>query len=208
MRLEIVDARGETVRSYATDAPEEKPRARQYFTDRYIRPQGPPPSTPGHHRYVWDLRYPRPPADQYEYTISAVAGEDAPLEPRGPLALPGRYTVRLTVDGASQEQPLVVSMDPRVSADPTVLSDTLALQRDVVAAMRASYDALVKVRGVRKSIAEAREKAAAGGGAALKSLEEADARAKHIESGERTGRRAAAAPAEDSRARTGVSARS
>jgi len=132
---------------------------------------------------VWDLRYTRPPADQYDYTISAVAGEDAPLEPRGPLALPGRYTVRLTVDGASQEQPLVVSMDPRVSADPTVLSDTHALQRDVVAAMSASYDALVKVRGLRKSIAESREKAAAGG-AALKSLDDADARARHIESGD------------------------
>jgi len=184
VRIEILDARGETVRSYATDAPEEKPRARQYFTDRYIHPQGPPPSTPGHHRYVWDLRYTRPPADQYDYTISAVAGEDAPLEPRGPLVLPGGYKVRLTVDGASQEQPLVVSMDPRVSVAPAVLSETQALQREVVAAMRASYDALVKVRGLRKSIAEAREKAAAGGGAALKSLDDADARARHIESGD------------------------
>jgi len=81
-------------------------------------------------------------------------------------------------------KPLAVSMDPRVSVAPAVLSDTHTLQRDVVAAMRASYDTLVKVRGLRKSIAEAREKAAAGGGAALKSLDDADARARHVESGD------------------------
>ena len=44
---------------------------------------------PGHHRFVWDLRYERPRADRYEYMIAAVFGEDTPLEPRGPLVAAG-----------------------------------------------------------------------------------------------------------------------
>ena len=31
-----------------------------------------------------------------------------------PLALPGKYTVKLTVNGQSHSQPLVLKMDPRV----------------------------------------------------------------------------------------------
>jgi hypothetical protein len=178
VKLEILDAKGGVVRAYSSDAPEPAPKARQYFTDRYIRPQGPPPTTAGHHRWVWDLRYPRPAAEQYEYMISAVAGQDAPVAPRGPLALPGRYTVRLTVDGATQEQPLELTMDPRSKVDAAVLADTLALQRDVSAAMGASYDALVEVRAVRKSIAASKEKAGSRG------LADADAKAKTIESGD------------------------
>ncbi|HEX4438895.1 MAG TPA: hypothetical protein VH854_02425 [Thermoanaerobaculia bacterium] len=184
VRLEILDAKKEVVRSYSSDAPEPAPKARQYFTDRYIHPQGPPPTAAGHHRYLWDLRYPRPASDQYEYVIAAIAGENTPVDPRGPLALPGRYTVRLTVDGASQEQPLEITMDPRVKVDAGVLASALELQRQVSATMTASYDALAKVRGLRKSIAAAKEKAAAG---AKQALDDVDARAKRIESGEAGG---------------------
>jgi hypothetical protein len=34
--------------------------------------------------------------------------------PHGPLALPGTYTVKLLVDGATYTQTLVVHNDPRV----------------------------------------------------------------------------------------------
>ena len=182
VRLEILDAKGGVVRAFSSDAPEPRPKARQYFTDLYLRPPVALPASAGHHRWVWDLRYPRPAAEQYEFTISALPREDAPIVPRGPLALPGRYTVRLTVDGAAQEQPLVLAMDPRVTVDASVLADTLAVQRDVAAAMNASYDALAKVRGLRKAIVAARAKAGAGGPQA-KALEDADERAKKLESG-------------------------
>jgi len=36
--------------------------------------------------------------------------KDTPREPRGPWVPPGSYTVRLVVDGRSQEQPLQVRM--------------------------------------------------------------------------------------------------
>ncbi|HSB35899.1 MAG TPA: hypothetical protein VLH41_03430, partial [Thermoanaerobaculia bacterium] len=132
--------------------PPEKVEARRYFTDLYIHPPAPPSTEAGHHRFVWDLRYPRPRADRYDYMISAIAGEDTPVAPRGPLAVPGRYTVRLIVDGATQEQPLVVTPDPRVKAAPEVLVERLAFEKTVVAAMGESYDALVRVRALHKKL--------------------------------------------------------
>ena len=84
--------------------------------------------------------------------ISAIAGEDTPIAPRGPLAAPGRYTVRLTVDGAVQEQPLVLTPDPRVKSTPGAFAERLAFESNVVAAMNESYEALARVRVLRKKL--------------------------------------------------------
>jgi photosystem II stability/assembly factor-like uncharacterized protein len=61
---------------------------------------------PGLNRFVWDLRYP-----------GAEGGG------RGPMAVPGRYTVRLRTTTETQEAPLEVRIDPRVAADGTTLAD-------------------------------------------------------------------------------------
>jgi photosystem II stability/assembly factor-like uncharacterized protein len=147
VRLEILDAKGQLVRAFRSDDPPENLPARRYFTDLYIHPPAPPSTAAGHHRFVWDLRYPRPRSRRYDYMISAVAGENAPIEPRGPLASPGRYTVRLMVDGAVHEQPLILTMDPRVKVQPEVLAAQLSLQLQLAAAMNESYAALEKARG-------------------------------------------------------------
>ena len=152
VRLEILDEKGATVRAWASSDPPEKVEARRYFTDLYIHPPSPPSGEPGHHRFVWDLRYPRPRSDKSDYMISAIAGEDTPIAPRGPLAAPGRYAVRLTVDGAVQEQPLVLTPDPRVKSTPGIFAERLAFESNVVAAMNESYEALARVRVLRKKL--------------------------------------------------------
>ena len=144
VRREILDARGAVVRAFASDDPPESLNARRYFTDLYVHPPAPPSTAAGHHRFVWDLRYPRPKAERYDYMISAVAGENTPAEPRGPLALPGRYSVRLTVDGAVEEQPLALVMDPRVNVEAKALEAQHALQRKLAAAMEESFAAMEK----------------------------------------------------------------
>ena len=86
-------------------------------TPRYwIRPTQVLSAAPGFHRFVWDLHYAPPAgtsAQPGQYPISATP-HDTPREPRGPWALPGSYTVRLTVGGKSYTQPLTIKMDPRV----------------------------------------------------------------------------------------------
>jgi photosystem II stability/assembly factor-like uncharacterized protein len=184
VKIEILDDRGRTVRTFSSDDPPEKLHARRYFTDLYVHPPAPPSVETGHHRIQWDMRYPRPRADRYEYSISAVAGEDTPVEPRGPLALPGRYTVRLTVDGRAEEKPLTLTMDPRVKVTDAALAERLAFEQQVGATMGESYDALQSVRVLRKDLAERRAKAS---GAAADALRDADAAAKKVESGEGRG---------------------
>ena len=78
------------------------------------------------HRWVWDLRYAAPVTTTRGYPISAVPMA-TPRGPEGPLALPGNYLVRLTVDGRRFEAPLTVKADPRVQLPPEALADQLHL---------------------------------------------------------------------------------
>jgi photosystem II stability/assembly factor-like uncharacterized protein len=55
----------------------------------------------GLNRFVWDMRYPLP---------TTVTGRGP--TPIQPIAKPGRYTARLTVDGVSQSQEFRLSMNP------------------------------------------------------------------------------------------------
>src|SRR5258708_39108008 len=71
----------------------------------------------GMHRFLWDVHYqPIPGAGggRGGLPIAAVPHHTVPV-PSGPWAPPGRYTVRLTVDGRSPTQPLTLKMDPRVT---------------------------------------------------------------------------------------------
>ncbi len=112
--LEIVDGKGQVVRGFRSDVTPERPEAGQYFPDAWLQPPTALPARPGHNRFVWNLRGPRPRALEYEYSIAAVPGADTPELPQGLFALPGTYQVRLTADGKTLTQPLKVAMDPRV----------------------------------------------------------------------------------------------
>jgi hypothetical protein len=70
----------------------------------------------------------------------------------GPLALPGRYTVRLTVGGLTTDAPLEVGPDPRSEAT----ADDLQAQMDFVLGLRDELDRLSRtveqIRSVREQI--------------------------------------------------------
>jgi hypothetical protein len=95
----------------------------------------------GHNRFVWDLRYAPPDTRQYGYTIAAIAGSGTEREPQGPLVLPGKYQVKLTVGDHVSTQTLEIVMDPRAHVSAGALKDQLALAVDVWNAM-ADYHAL------------------------------------------------------------------
>ncbi len=116
VKLEILDARGQLVRSFSSaDLPEtsETDLKRQLIPLYWLRPFRSLSAEAGMHRWVWNLTYPAPGALRHDYPIAAVPG-DTPRYPLGPTALPGHYTVRLTMNGQSQTAPLTVKMDPRV----------------------------------------------------------------------------------------------
>ena len=116
MTLEILDAKGQLVRSFSnSDKPEitEEDLKKQLIPLYWVRGLRHLSTEPGMHRWIWDLHYPAPASTRHEYPIAAVP-HDTPRGPFGPTVLPGTYKVRLTVDGKPFTAPLTVKMDPRV----------------------------------------------------------------------------------------------
>jgi hypothetical protein len=100
------------------------------------------------HRFVWDVHYPPPAALSFSYPISAIY-RNTPRIPLGAWALPGRYTVKLTVNGKSYTRPLTLKMDPNVKTPPAAIAEQFALATRITSAMRRDYDALQEVRAFR-----------------------------------------------------------
>ena len=76
------------------------------------------------HRVTWDLHWSGLEAEPRSYRIAAVPG-DTPAEPRGPWAVPGTYTVRLTAAGTTMTAPLIVRMDPRVQTPARAIEEQI-----------------------------------------------------------------------------------
>ncbi len=72
----------------------------------------------------------------------------------GGLVLPGRYEVRLMVNGRSYKQPLEVAMDPRVDVSNTALAQQLEMERRVDHLVTASYDFYQQAARVRAALAD------------------------------------------------------
>jgi hypothetical protein len=113
--IEIRDSSGAVVNRFSSaDKPTDVP-ADRYFAAEWVKPQPILSATAGAHRWVWDMRRPRPKAVSYNYSIAAVWGLDTPLDPRGQFVEPGRYTVALIAGGREQTAPLDILPDPRVT---------------------------------------------------------------------------------------------
>ncbi len=151
--LDIVDGTGRVVRHYAsTDTA--LTIADQGNTPAYwMRPTRILDASAGLHRFVWDV-HSGPPAgtSSFSYPMSAVPHNTAP-EPEGPWAPPGRYTVRLSVDGTSVTQPLRVRMDPRVKTPPLALRQQGLLSLQLYDGIAAARQALEEIRVARATLA-------------------------------------------------------
>jgi len=149
--IEVVDAAGKVVRRHSSDAPRTEPRDEGNVPRYWIRPPAIPSLEAGFHRFVWDLHGEPPEVLDPAYPISAIP-RNTPREPRGPWALPGRYTVRLSAGSFHSSQPLVVEMDPRVK---TPVED---LRKAHDLAVRLA-DALTRDTRAAKEVREARASA-------------------------------------------------
>ncbi len=112
--LTIKDSIGNIVKQFSSHEKVKKLPAHRYFEKEWIGENEHLYNTAGMHRFVWNLRYPRPAALEYHYSIAAVWKDGTPILPEGPLVLPGHYTVTLSVNGKEYSQPLIIKLDPRV----------------------------------------------------------------------------------------------
>ena len=162
VKLEVLDGAGKTVRTFtSTSGTVEDPAEAAGGGDDDeggFRQRAAPTRLDGKagmHRFTWDLRYPGP-------WMSATRPEG----PNGPMAVPGKYSVRITAGTDSATQPLTLVEDPRVTKDGVTQSD-----------LQEQFDHNIRVRDlvseVNKDVARVREaqKSASGNQAtALKEL--------------------------------------
>ncbi len=146
--LEVFTEDGGLVRRYSSADEPEPPLQGQNVPDYWPRPPQVLSAEAGFHRFVWDLKYPRPAVLRFSYPISAIAG-NTPVTPFGPWVLPGRYTVRLTANGEAHEQPLTVKMDPRVTTSTAELETQHRLSMKLYGLIQEDFDALTTVRAFR-----------------------------------------------------------
>jgi hypothetical protein len=182
--LEIDDAKGRLVRRFASDAPVVKLDTDLYFTDAWLSAPEKLDGTPGAHRFVWDLRYARPPALGYDYSIAAVFEKGGAILPQGPLVLPGIYTVKLSAGGKTWNQSLKVVLDPRVQPKQAkvALPQQLDLERQMGAAMAESYSGYQTLKTLRDAIAGLKPSLdATKESALLTSLTDLDAKAAQLQ---------------------------
>ncbi|MFN2578425.1 MAG: WD40/YVTN/BNR-like repeat-containing protein [Pyrinomonadaceae bacterium] len=108
--MEILDPSGEVIRQYSSEDkfPPVDPEKLNY-PPFWARRSEPLPASAGMHRWIWDFR-PTPPARPAGL---GGGGGGVGFGRGGQLALPGIYTVRLTLNGKTQTAPLTVKPDPR-----------------------------------------------------------------------------------------------
>ena len=121
VHLDIMHQNGNLIRSYRSDDLSVNiDTTIQSHPTYWIRPNQKLGVTAGHHRFIWDLKYAPPRGAEASYSIAAVY-KNTPRSPFGPLVNPGRYRIRLTVNGEVTEKNLVLRLDPRVSVSEVAL---------------------------------------------------------------------------------------
>ena len=152
--IEILDAKGQLVRRYSSEekAPAVKPETLEFPADWRPAPQ-PPSASAGMHRWIWDLHYTAVPGSTH------LVGDEFVVAPRGVTALPGTYTVKLTVAGRSYSQPLTVKLDPRIQTSPAELlkqfdaaTKVSCRQAEIIEAQRNVQQVLSQARQLRSQI--------------------------------------------------------
>ena len=133
VEIAFLDHAGEVIRTFSSTASDdaEDPVA---------------PSSPGLNRFAWDMLYPGAapaPGDL------ATAGK-----PTAPHAPPGRYTVRLSVNGTDYSQGFKIARDPRVSATQPDLQEKFELHVRIRDRLSEVNQAIIELRDVRQQAGE------------------------------------------------------
>jgi photosystem II stability/assembly factor-like uncharacterized protein len=164
VKFEILDGRGQVVRTYSSNDKPWSPSTPPAFPKYWFTHAESPSRSAGLHRWVWDLRYASPPSPSQGYSMSTVFGRNVPVEPEGPQALPGTYQIRLTADSKTYVQPLTLVMDPRVKTTAQDLEKQFALETKLAEALQRANRATREAHEARTAgrISEEMERKLAG----------------------------------------------
>ncbi|HEY2169027.1 MAG TPA: glycosyl hydrolase, partial [Candidatus Angelobacter sp.] len=104
------------------------------------------PTDAGLNRFVWDMRYEG--ATKVPHSPLWAGGTD------GPEAVPGKYQVRLTVNGKQYTAPLEIVADPRLKVTQQDLEKQLDLLMKIRERVTQAHETVNQIRDVRAQITE------------------------------------------------------
>jgi photosystem II stability/assembly factor-like uncharacterized protein len=143
--LEFFDGAGKLVNQFSS---REEPRPQGGGAEEEEGGRVPPPARltaqAGLNRFVWNLRWPD--ATSFPGMI-LWAGTTV-----GPRASPGRYSVKLTVDGKPQTQTFDVLKDPRLDTTPDDYGKQLALSLQLRDKLTEANAAVIRIRELRAQL--------------------------------------------------------
>jgi len=180
--LEILDDKGRIVRRYSSADPVEPPNPATASVPLYwYRPPQVLSTSPGMRRFMWDLHYqPLGGGGGRGLPIAAVA-HNTVATPNSPWVMPGQYAVKLTANGKSYTQPLIVKVDPRVRTPLAGLTQQFNLSKQMYDGIVETSAALRQLRAIRAQVKSLQERA--GQGAASQELAAFDKKAASLEGG-------------------------
>jgi hypothetical protein len=140
--LDILDPSGKVVRHLSSKEKKEGEQPPEW-PDRVERVKT-IPANEGMNRFAWDLRYDDP--------IQIPGAFYSSTGPKGALALPGDYQVKLTIGGKSQTAPLHLVIDPRTRGDEAGLQKQFTLAMQVNDRISQLHQAVNEIRDLRLQI--------------------------------------------------------
>ena len=174
IRLDILDASNKVIRSYDAVPPTAAKAAADEGEDG-------PPKPPvlgtkaGLNRFAWDMRH--------EGAVKLTNASMWHASTLGPVALPGTYTARLTVNGKEQRQPIEIVPLPSSTATPVQLKKQFDLAMAVNDQLNAVHRAVLEIRDLHAKLGELRKAAtgASDGAAIIAAADALEAKADAVE---------------------------
>jgi photosystem II stability/assembly factor-like uncharacterized protein len=144
VKIEFVDDVGAVIQTFEARAGEEEEEEEE--EPSFFGPPGArrPSLEAGSHRFAWNLRHPG--YTDFDGRIFWAAGNT------GPTALPGRYQVRLTVDGVSQTRSFDIELDPRLDVPMETLRERFNLAMTIRDRVSQANEAVIQIRAIKGQV--------------------------------------------------------
>ena len=147
--IEILDGEGKHVRTYSS--------AKLNFQTEPLDPDAEKPKKEievqaGLNRFSWDFRYDAAPRIPGYYLYDYESGT------HGTLAVPGKYQVKLTVDGKSYTSAFELKPDPRVKTTLDDFEKQFSLRMRIQRDLTNVYESVIQMRDVRSQLKDLRER--------------------------------------------------
>jgi hypothetical protein len=146
VKIEILEANGQSIRSFDSAVTPAHISSDPGDGSTPALPGAAPSVKIGSNRFVWDLRYPG------AITFSGIVLRYA-TPGEGPVAPTGEYSVRLTVNGATETRRLVIEKDPRLTdVSDADLREQFRLAIEIRDETDRAHRGVLKIRSIREQL--------------------------------------------------------